>query len=118
MKFPLEELMPYPIAALFVLAVFYGIYFAKKLIQKHKGIQTRQIGRRKEKSIHTVEMLMSVATLGAPAAQLVSVFFGWSYMPAGARFTGFCIGMLGDIVFLASVICMRDSWRAGIPDSD
>ena len=39
-------------------------------------------------------------------------------MPAGARFTGFCIGMLGDIVFLASVICMRDSWRAGIPDSD
>ena len=118
MKFPLEELMPYPIAALFVLAVFYGIYFAKKLIQKRKGIQTRQIGRRKEKSIHTVEMLMSVATLGAPAAQLVSVFFGWSYMPAGARFTGFCIGMLGDIVFLASVICMRDSWRAGIPDSD
>lgn len=118
MKFPLEELMPYPITALFVLAVFYGIYFAKKLIQKRKGIQTRQIGRRKEKSIHTVEMLMSVATLGAPAAQLVSVFFGWSYMPAGARFTGFCIGMLGDIVFLASVICMRDSWRAGIPDSD
>ena len=118
MKFPLEELMPYPIAALFVLAVFYGIYFAKKLIQKRKGIQTRQIGRRKEKSIHTVEMLMSVATLGAPAAQVVSVFFGWSYMPAGARFTGFCIGMLGDMVFLASVICMRDSWRAGIPDSD
>lgn len=118
MKFPLEELMPYPIAALFVLAVFYGIYFAKRLIQKHKGIQTRQIGRRKEKSIHTVEMLMSVATLGAPAAQLASVFFRWSYMPAGARFTGFCIGMLGDIVFLASVICMRDSWRAGIPDSD
>ena len=30
MKFPLEELMPYPIAALFMLAVFYGIYFAKK----------------------------------------------------------------------------------------
>ncbi len=30
MKFPLEELMPYPIAALFVLAVFYGIYFVKK----------------------------------------------------------------------------------------
>ena len=30
MKFPLEELMPYPLAALFVLAVFYGIYFAKK----------------------------------------------------------------------------------------
>lgn len=64
------------------------------LYKKRKGIQTRQIGRRKEKSIHTVEMLMSVAALGAPAAQLVLFFFGWSYMPAGARFTGFCIGML------------------------
>ena len=37
MKFPLEELMPYPIAALFVLAVFYGIYFAKKLRQYNQG---------------------------------------------------------------------------------
>ena len=39
-------------------------------------------------------------------------------MPANARFTGFCIGMLGDIIFLVSVLCMKDSWRAGIPDKD
>ncbi len=39
-------------------------------------------------------------------------------MPAGARFTGFCIGILGDVIFLLSVICMRNSWRAGIPDED
>ena len=39
-------------------------------------------------------------------------------MPANARFTGFCIGMLGNIIFLASVLCMKDSWRAGIPDKD
>ena len=61
---------------------------------------------------------MSVATLGAPAAQLLSIALGWSYMPAGARFTGFCTGMLGDLIFLVSVICMKDSWRAGIPDKD
>lgn len=29
--------------ALIVLAAFYGIYFAKMLIQKRRGIQTRQI---------------------------------------------------------------------------
>ena len=40
------------------------------------------------------------------------------YMPANARFTGFCIGMLGDMIFLVSVLCMKDSWRAGIPDKD
>ena len=65
-----------------------------------------------------VELLMSIATLAAPAAQLLSIAFGWSCMPSGARFTGFLIGMLGDIIFLISVVCMKDSWRAGIPDKD
>ena len=118
MKLPLEERLPYALLALLVLAVFYGVYFAKMLAQRRRGIQTRQIGRRKEKSIHTVELLMSAATLGAPIAQLLSLAFGWSCMPAGARFTGFCIGMLGDVIFLLSVLCMKDSWRAGIPDTD
>ena len=39
-------------------------------------------------------------------------------MPPNARFTGFLIAILGDIVFLVSVICMKDSRRAGIPDKD
>ena len=51
MKYPMEKLLPYSLLALFVLAVFYGIYFAKMLAQKRRGIQTRQIGKRKEKSI-------------------------------------------------------------------
>lgn len=118
MKYPLEEKLPDALLALLVLAVFYGIYFTKMLAQKRRGIQTRQIGRRKEKSTHTVELLMSIATMGAPAAQLISIAFGWSLLPAGARFTGFCTGLLGDMIFLLSVLCMKDSWRAGIPDTD
>ena len=61
---------------------------------------------------------MSIATLGAPIAQFLSIAFGWSYLPANARFTGFCVGILGDAIFLLSVLCMKDSWRAGIPDKD
>lgn len=118
MKFSLEEHFPYVLLALLVLAVFYGIYFGKMLVQKKHGIRTHQIGRRKEKGLHTVETLMSIATLGAPIAQLLSIAFGWNWLPANARFTGFCIGMLGDAVFLLSVLCMKDSWRAGIPDKD
>ena len=113
-----EERLPYALPALLVLAVFYGIYFAKVLAQKRRGIRTRQIGRRKEKSIHTVEVLMSIATLGAPMAQLMSIAFGWSHLPANARFTGFLMGLLGGGIFLLSVLCMKDSWRAGIPDKD
>ena len=118
MKLPLEGHLPYAVLALTVLALFYGIYFTKMLAQKQRGIQPRQIGRRKEKSIHTVELLMSTATLGAPIAQLLSIAFGWSHLSANARFTGFCTGMLGDAIFLLSVLCMKDSWRAGIPDKD
>lgn len=101
-----------------MLAVFYGIYFGKMLMQKQQGIRTHQIGRRKEKGLHTVETLMSIATFGAPAAQLLSIAFGWNHLPAEARFTGFCIGILGDLIFLLSILCMKDSWRAGIPDKD
>lgn len=118
MKYPMEENMPYLWLALFVLVIFYGIYFAKMLVQKRQGVQTRQIGRVKEKSVHRVEVLMSIATLAAPVIQILSILFGWNHMPANARFTGFCIGMLGDMIFLVSVLCMKDSWRAGIPDKD
>lgn len=110
--------LTYALLTLLVLAVFYGICFAKALLQKRRGIHTRQIGRRKEKSIHTVELLMSIATLGVVAAQLLSIVLDWSCLPAGARFSGFLVGLLGDLFFLLAVVCMRDSWRAGIPDKD
>ena len=72
-----------------------------------------QIGRRKENAIET---LMGIATVGIIPAQLLSIAFGWSHLSANVRFTGFCVGILGDLIFLAAVLCMKDSWRAGIPD--
>ena len=118
MNLPLEVSLPYRLLALSVLAVFYGIYLAKQWMQKRRGIQTMQIGRGKDAQTHTVETLMGIATVGIIPAQLLSIAFGWSHLPANARFTGFCVGMLGDLIFLISVLCMKDSWRAGIPDRD
>ncbi|MDD2648102.1 MAG: isoprenylcysteine carboxylmethyltransferase family protein [Eubacteriales bacterium] len=108
----------YRIFAAAVLLVFYGIYFTKMLLQKMQGIQTRQIGRRKEKDIHAVESLMALATILAPAAQALSILLDWSWLPDSARFTGFLLGLIGDGVFLIAVITMKNSWRAGIPESD
>ncbi|MDD3882599.1 MAG: isoprenylcysteine carboxylmethyltransferase family protein [Eubacteriales bacterium] len=110
--------MLYQVLAIVVLAVFYAIYFTKMLLQKKRGIQTHQIGKRKEKNIHTVEMLMSIATLGAPIVQVLSILFNWSWLPDSARFTGFCVGAIGDVIFLMAVITMKNSWRAGIPQND
>ena len=118
MNLPLEVSLPYRLLALFVLAVFYGIYLVKQWRQKRRGIRTIQIGRRKDTQTHTIETLMGIATAGIIPAQLLSITFGWSHLPADARFTGFCIGMVGDLIFLISVLCMKDSWRAGIPDRD
>ena len=118
MKLPLEEQMPYHILALAILVIFYSIYLIKQWMQKRRGIKTMQIGRRKDCNIHTVETLMSIATVGIIPAQLLSILFGWSHLSSNARFTGFCVGAIGDIIFLISVLCMKDSWRAGIPDRD
>lgn len=111
-----ENNLPFKLMAIFILAVFYAIYFGKMIIQKKKGITTHQIGKRKEKKLHTVETLMSVATFSVVIIQLLSIFFDWNIMPSGARFTGFCIAGIGDIFFLISVTYMKDSWRAGIPE--
>ena len=118
MKLPLEASLPYRLLALLVLAAFYGVYLAKQWRQKRRGIQTMQIGREKGGQPRRVEALMGVATVGIVPAQLLSIGFGWSHLPAGARFTGFCVGMIGDLIFLISVLCMKDSWRAGIPEKD
>ena len=118
MNVPWEESLPYRLLALVVLALFYGIYLTKQWRQKRRGIRTMQIGSRKDAQIRTVETLMGIATVGIIPAQLLSIGFGWSHLPAGARFTGFCVGLLGDGIFLISVLCMKDSWRAGIPDQD
>lgn len=118
MKIPVEEALSYRILALLVLAVFYGTYLIKQWRQKRRGIRTMQIGRGKDTKTHTVETLMGIATVGMIPAQLLSIGFGWSHLSANARFTGFCVGMLGDLIFLLSVLCMKDSWRAGIPDKD
>lgn len=110
--------MIFRVFAIAVLVLFYGVYFIKALVQKRQGIKTRQIGKRREKAVRTVELLMSIATLAAPAAQLVSILADWSWLPDSARFTGFLVGLIGDGVFLIAVITMKNSWRAGIPQSE
>lgn len=118
MTYDLEKRLPYPVLALVVLALFYAVYFGKMLAQRRQGIVTDQIGRRREKTLHRVELLMKTATYAIVPAQLLSIALNWSALPDNARLTGFWVGLVGDGVFLAAVLCMRDSWRAGIPDRD
>ena len=114
----METRLPYRLLALLVLALFYGVYLVKQWTQKRHGIRSMQIGRSQDPRVRSVERLMSIATVGIVPAQLLSIGFGWNHLPAGARFSGFCVGLIGDLIFLCAVLCMKDSWRAGIPDQD
>ena len=110
--------MGFQLAALAILVLFYGIYFTKQLAQKRRGIQTRQMGRRKEKDLHRVEVLMAAATGLIVPVQLLSIGLQWSHLPGGVRALGAVLGLVGDGIFLVAVLTMRDSWRAGIPETD
>lgn len=110
--------MIFKILALFIMILFYSIYFGKMIIQKKQDIQTRQIGKVKNKSVRTVEILMSIATLVIVPIQLISIIFDLTILNNSIRFFGFLVGILGDILFLIAIITMKNSWRAGIPNED
>lgn len=106
------------IAAFGIMGLFYGIYFIKQLTQKKQGIITRQLGRRKEKSLHTTEVIMSLATILIVIVEIFSILFELSFMSMPVRIAGIILGIAGDLVFLTAVLTMKNSWRAGIPDTD
>ena len=106
------------VAALCVLVFFYAIYFVKMLAQKKRGIQTRQLGKKKEKNVRTVEIILSIATFIIVPIQLLSIILKWNSAPVCIRIAGGAVGIIGDCIFLIAVVTMRDSWRAGIPAED
>lgn len=110
--------MNFKIYALLILFIFYSIYFIKKFIQKLNGIKTRQIGSNKTKSIRRVETFMSITTMLVVIIELLSIVFDYTILESKYRYLGLIIGLLGDFIFLISVITMKNSWRAGIPNKD
>lgn len=106
------------ISALVIMGIFYGIYFTKMIAQKRKGIRTTQLRQGKEKSVRTIEIILSAATLLIVPVELASIVFEWNHMPSPVRIAGVVLGLIGDLVFLIAVLTMRDSWRAGIPETD
>ena len=106
------------LAAIIILAAFYGCYFIKMFKQKRQGIKTDQIGKGKTGSAKLIELSMKAATILVPVAELSCIIFNISIMPTWARIFGICIGILGTVVFITSVITMKDSWRAGVPQTD
>ena len=109
----------YRLIALAFLAVFYGIYFAKVLIQRKKGIVTDQIAKSKvhDKGYY-IEVVMKLATWLVLIVEVASIFVGIARLPIMFRVIGMYFAFLGNLIFLMATWTMRDSWRAGVARDD
>ena len=111
--------MTYRLIALFFIAVFYFIYFAKMLLQRQKGIVTDQIAKSKVHDMgFYIEAVMKIATIAAPITEVISIVYGRSMFTIMFRVIGTHLAFLGDLVFLMAVWTMKDSWRAGVAKTD
>ncbi len=110
--------MIFKIAALMILAAFYGCYFAKMLAQRKKEIQTNQMGKEKQGFTKGIECILQAATVLAVLAELVSIVLGTSRFPQWVRAVGIGFGAVGVTVFAAAVVTMRDNWRAGVSKTE
>lgn len=110
--------MQFQITAIAILLIFYGCYFAKMLNQHRRGIKTDQIGKGKAGFVKFIEMTMKLATYLAPIVEVVSIILNTSHFITPVRIVGTVIGGMGVIVFIISVLTMRDSWRAGVSKTD
>lgn len=109
----------FQIFGILIWILFYGIYLGKMLIQRRKGIQTDQIAKGKKKGkLFWTEVFMKIATYLAVLVQGISIVENISVLPAFFRKVGVVVGFGGVLIFAVSVYTMRDSWRAGIPETD
>lgn len=107
--------MIYKIIAFMILVGFYGCYCLKMLMQSKKGIKTNQLGKGKNGIVKWIEIGVSIATFSCLATEIAAILLGSSILPVPLQIAGACIGVIGVVVFIVSVVTMHDSWRAGIP---
>ena len=106
--------MVYQLLALGILAGFYACYFGKMLSQRRRGIRTDQMGRGKTGRVRAIEIAVKCVTVLLPAAQAVCIALRLTALPDWARILGAVLGALGIAAFAAAMLCMKDSWRAGV----
>ena len=87
-------------------------------LQKKKGIQTDQIGKGKTGRPKAIELIMKVATIFVPLTEMLSIYTNYSILSGMLRYARSVIATAGDIVFVISVLTMKDSWRAGVSETD
>lgn len=108
---------------LFILiTTFYIAYFAKQVLLRKKGIITNRLAKgNKPKKTAMVETGLLLITYGMAVIQY-AVFLLEKYLlqlnlPTALRWVGVVLAGFGVLFFILAITTMRDSWRAGIDES-
>lgn len=114
--------MQYQVICGLFITCFYALYFCKQLGLRRQGIQTNRLakGSKPAKTVN-VERLLLIATYVAAVIQYLSVLFRTYLLPfslpASIRWLGIALAAGGVVFFLLAITTMRDSWRAGVDES-
>jgi len=106
------------IVTLTLMAIFYFAYFAKMLGQKKRGIHTDQLGKGKVGFVKFIEVTLKITTYLIPAMQIISILFYRGAEHISLKICGVLLTFFGVLVFILSVLQMKDNWRAGVSKED
>ena len=110
--------MIFKIIIIGLMAAFYICYFVKMISQRKQGISTDQLGKGKTGFVKFIEVTLKISTYVLPIIQLISI---WQYIGTVhvlLRIIGCVITTIGVLIFIISVVQMKDNWRAGVQRED
>lgn len=110
--------MLFKLLTLIMMAAFYVCYFAKMISQKKQGIRTDQLGKGKEGFVRFVEVTLKIVTYIIPIIQIISIVLYAGMVHIAVRIIGVAVTGVGVLVFITSVLQMKDNWRAGVQRED
>lgn len=105
------------ITTLWVIAFFYAAYFLKAIQQRKEGVNTMILGKgNKPQREKNIERWLKILSFTLPAVEVMSIYWNLEMLPAWWQWMGVAVAALGVVFFCSSMLTMKSSWRAGIPD--
>ncbi len=108
--------MLFQMIAVIIMLAFYGCYFFKMLSQRKKNIKTDLLGKGKPGFVKFIEITLKFITYTLPVGEIVAIVMNDNPAHISLKIIGAALGVLGVVIFILSVIQMKDSWRAGVPE--
>lgn len=101
-----------------LMATFYLCYFVKMISQRKQGISTDQLGKGKTGFVKFIEVTLKISTYVLPIIQIISILQYVGTTHVILRVVGCVITTIGVLIFVISVVQMKDNWRAGVQRED